>query len=488
MGFFRTKRMSFLIAVSTAVLLLITATTSWLGVSAASGFASPAFQQQWNSVEGTIPNFWGPLSTARDGQAEPYLEGSYNGQTGQRLVQYFDKARMEQTTPTSGVSNGLLTVELKSGNLQLGDNSFQQRAAANIGIAGDPGTPGPTYASLGALQEKSPQFNGPVALAYDIPSNAFHDVLPGSDPALAFGAYIADPGGRFGQNVPQIFVNFLNKIPGGYLGSMGYPISPAFVANVQVAGVPNVTVAIQAFQRKVLTYTATNPAAFQVEFGNIGQHYYQWRYTAPTPPTPPTPPAGAISAPSFANVADTSLTVVYSTPAPACGTAEYRVAGNAAWISDIDTFACAAPNAATTQSVDLSGLAPKTTYEVRPAVKGLDQAVAYGPVGTVTTAPATAVEVSSPAVSNLTGTSVTLTFTTSAPTCAVVQYRVHGTSKWGADVDIGALACAAGDASQTHAKNLTGITPGTTLDVRGAAKDVSGVVHYSAAVTFTTPK
>src|SRR5215510_5196260 len=157
-------------------LLLITAMlTAWLwsGVSAASAFASPAFQAQWNSVESVIPNFWGPLSTARDGQAEPYVEGSFNGQAGMRLVQYFDKARMELTTPTSPVTNGLLTGELKSGQLQLGDNSFPQQAAANIGIAGDPNTPGPTYASLGQLPEKSPQASGSVNLGYDVASNTF---------------------------------------------------------------------------------------------------------------------------------------------------------------------------------------------------------------------------------------------------------------------------------------------------------------------------
>jgi len=76
-------------------------------------FASPAFAQQ------------GPLATARAGQTEPYAEGVDNGQPGVRLVQYFDKARMEQTNPDRPVTNGLLTVELKSGNLQRGDVSFE---------------------------------------------------------------------------------------------------------------------------------------------------------------------------------------------------------------------------------------------------------------------------------------------------------------------------------------------------------------------------
>jgi hypothetical protein len=267
------------------------AVASWwhADVHAASAFASPAFQQQWNSVESVIPNFWGPLSTARDGQSEPYVEGTYNGQSGMRLVQYFDKARMELTNPTTGVvTNGLLTVELKSGQLQLGNDSFQQRAPAAIGIAGDPGAAGPTYASLAQLPEKTPQASGSVSLSYTVATNMFATTTPSTDPAATFGAYISDPGGRFGQNVPQGFVDFLNRIPGGYLPAMGYPISPAFAASVQVAGKANVPVIIQAFQRKVLTYTPSNPQAFKVEFGNIGQHYYEWRYsgagTATAPP------------------------------------------------------------------------------------------------------------------------------------------------------------------------------------------------------------
>jgi hypothetical protein len=37
-------------------------------------------------------------------------------------------------------------------------------------------------------------------------------------------------------------------------------------------------VLIQAFERRVLTYTPDNPPGFTVEYGNIGRHYYTWRY------------------------------------------------------------------------------------------------------------------------------------------------------------------------------------------------------------------
>ena len=66
--------------------------------------------QQYEMGETTLINFWGPLATARDGQIEPYVEGSVNGQAGARLVQYFDKARMDKFfTTASGIYTKLGT-------------------------------------------------------------------------------------------------------------------------------------------------------------------------------------------------------------------------------------------------------------------------------------------------------------------------------------------------------------------------------------------
>jgi hypothetical protein len=57
----------------------------------------------------------------------------------------------------------------------------------------------------------------------------------------------------------------------------GLPITEAYWARVKVGGQVK-DVLIQAFERRVLTYTPSNPPAYQVEWGNIGQHYYKWRY------------------------------------------------------------------------------------------------------------------------------------------------------------------------------------------------------------------
>ncbi len=37
-------------------------------------------------------------------------------------------------------------------------------------------------------------------------------------------------------------------------------------------------VLMQCFQRRCLTYTPGNAEGWQVEAGNVGRHYYEWRY------------------------------------------------------------------------------------------------------------------------------------------------------------------------------------------------------------------
>ncbi len=259
-------------------------------VGAAADFAAPVFRFQWESVELNTPNFWGPLANASPGIQEPYVEAA----GGKRLVQYFDKARMELAGPNA-VTNGLLTVELKTGKMQVGDNAFEQRLPATIGVAGDPGQAGPTYADLAKLPERSPQATGAI-LTTTYANGAFvqSNVVP-TDPQLALVQYVGDPGGRFGQYVPRAFWEYLNGLPLPWQSVLGFPISPAFGTQLAVGGISR-PVFIQAFERRVLTYTPGNPAGFTVEFGNIGQHYYQWRYNQTVPAPVPSPLPGVTNA------------------------------------------------------------------------------------------------------------------------------------------------------------------------------------------------
>ena len=61
------------------------------------------------------------------------------------------------------------------------------------------------------------------------------------------------------------------------LRTVGVPLTPFFFTQVRISGKMQ-WVVVQAFERRVLTMTADG----LVEFGNIGQHYYQWRYAAGT--------------------------------------------------------------------------------------------------------------------------------------------------------------------------------------------------------------
>ncbi|MEI6045483.1 MAG: hypothetical protein WCS37_14135, partial [Chloroflexota bacterium] len=66
-------------------------------------------------------------------------------------------------------------------------------------------------------------------------------------------------------------------LPQDWLFVMGYPISEPYQTEITLAGKPT-QVLIQVFERRVLTYTPSNADPFKVEQGNVGQHYYQWRY------------------------------------------------------------------------------------------------------------------------------------------------------------------------------------------------------------------
>ncbi|MDQ2787624.1 MAG: G1 family endopeptidase [Chloroflexota bacterium] len=251
-------------------------------VGAASTFAAPAFQQQWQHGEAITPNFWGPLGAAHDGQQEPYKEAP----GGQRLVQYFDKGRMELTNGV--VTNGLLAMEMITGQIQMGDTTFESHPPPTIPIAGDPDNAGPTYAALGstakALLDAAPAQVGKSTQA--VVSTA-GDLSVSTTTATAPAVFtLYDDATK--HNVPKAFADY--RATAG-LPTIGYARSEPFFTTVKVAGTPR-QVLVQVFERRVLTYTATNPAAFQVEMGNVGRHYYQWRYGSANA-VPPTAPASA---------------------------------------------------------------------------------------------------------------------------------------------------------------------------------------------------
>ncbi|MCA1667099.1 MAG: hypothetical protein LC793_06820 [Thermomicrobia bacterium] len=235
---------------------------------AASAFATPAFQTQWMHDEAIAPGSWGLPDPTRPGTQEIYQDAPDR----RRIVQYFAKGRMELTN--GKVTSGLLASELVQGRLQTGDAMFDANSPPAIPIAGDPGNPGPTYA---ALMDKAASLLTRAASTPGAPITtivaADGTVATGSTAAAA-APVIAAFDAATKHNVPDVFVNYRN-ITG--LPMIGLAISEPFRVAVNVAGKPQ-PVLVQVFERRVLTYTVDNPDPYKVEMGNVGQHYYQWRY------------------------------------------------------------------------------------------------------------------------------------------------------------------------------------------------------------------
>jgi polysaccharide biosynthesis protein PslG len=261
-------------------------------------YASPNFRAVWERTdrpiaEGRLPQprtwLWGPQPNTA-AHREPY--GDSPG--GSRLVQYFDKSRMEINNPANNqVTNGLLVVEMITGRLQIGDNAFSDRAPAEQAVAGDPieaNPNGPTYASFRNVAYPVNAAKAPNRMGQTVTAVLGRDGSVRDDAGLArYNAVIGSYDTNLGHNVPRVFTDFFAQrglvYEGGYRQgqvidanfAVGLPVSEPFWARVRVGGVEK-DVLMQAFERRVLTWTPDNPDGFKVEMGNVGQHYLRWRY------------------------------------------------------------------------------------------------------------------------------------------------------------------------------------------------------------------
>jgi hypothetical protein len=301
--------------------------------AAAEPFADPAVEANWSRADLPVAArmtdrswLWGPeprmitVETYREGYLEREIAQTVSQPSQKRLVYYFDKARMELTNPSmknrGGITNGLLVVEMVNGQLQLGDAFFGKGyAPAEVAVAGDPlgVNPGaPTYRSFLAVATLDSVTNRAQNRVNEgVTATISRAGTGGDNPSLAGAVTISHFDENFGHNIPNVFWEFMNrtgpvfvvqrhkagdkanqpvfKPEGGLAGeiveqplfnwieTMGYPVTEPYWSNVRVGGQEK-PVLIQLFQRRVLTYTPSNPPATQVEMGNVGQHYYEWRY------------------------------------------------------------------------------------------------------------------------------------------------------------------------------------------------------------------
>jgi uncharacterized protein YkwD len=333
------------------LLQFVSLVAGWRGDAPVALAAPPAdgpIHDTWRRTDGPVAAglvsrtwMWGPAAIS-DVLPEPYAESP----GGMRDVQYFDKSRMEITVPGADrsspwyVTNGLLVVELVTGRVQTGHAQFEQYEPAQINIAGDPdGTSGPTYAALAAVRNRPALAGGAMiierinrdgaisadtALASYGAQVAFRLTVEGIDHQIAapFWEFMqsegtVDDGGQI-VDAPL----FLNPFY-----ATGFPIIEPYWATVPVRGQP-LDVLIQCFERRCLTWTPSNNPGWQVEAGNVGQHYLLWRSRqGPATATPGPSATSTATATATNTVASTatntqtsqgSTTTATSTTPPAC--------------------------------------------------------------------------------------------------------------------------------------------------------------------------
>ncbi len=288
-----------------------------------------AFRRVWERTDGLVADnnvartwYWGPAPL------ETFDEAYVEGVEGQRRVQYWDKGRMEISNPNDNpnnawyVTSGLLPIEMIGGRIQTGDTKFERRTRANIPIAGDPDAEtnpdAPTYADFFAvttvlldsrLQPILADPIGPVAADSAAPPrfgdlvaeavNSEGEVERRPELAAAYpGTRIVYYDGVLSHNIPEVFWNFLQQVGlveingtqrqdllMDWLYMMGHPASEPYWVTTDVNGQEQ-NLLVQVYERRVLTYNPNNPPAWQVEFSNVGQHYYTWRYALTTAPPP----------------------------------------------------------------------------------------------------------------------------------------------------------------------------------------------------------
>ncbi len=253
--------------------------------------ADPLFYTAWERVDRPVLEgralrswTWGPVGHAA--VQEPFGEAT-------RLVQYFDKGRMERN-PIVGdgpsfVSNGLLVVEMLSGRIQIGPAQYETRPPPALPLGGDgSGNPAPSYAAFARVASLSGENRATAAVGTALTAHLDADgtVHPGAAPAsAAVAAYRPETG----HNIPDVFYRYLTAsgpiYDNGYhtapiydwVATVGYPISEAYWTRITIGGTTQDVLA-QAYQRQILTYIPAYTAPWNVQLANVGATYYRWRY------------------------------------------------------------------------------------------------------------------------------------------------------------------------------------------------------------------
>ncbi|MEZ4572601.1 MAG: CAP domain-containing protein [Thermomicrobiales bacterium] len=212
---------------------------------------------------------------------EPYLESP----DGSRDVYYFDKARVEIGSEQAEkdpdlLTAGLLVRDMILGSAQVGDNAYTDIGPAAIPLAGDPlefNENAPTYASLAGVATVDGENQSSPRFGQSIVETISRSGAVGENSGLAGQAVYGSYNTETGHNVAVVFENYFETLPVKWWEVVGLPVTEPYWARVMVSGEPR-WVLVQAFERRLLTFTPSNAPEWQVEMGNVGRHYYTWRY------------------------------------------------------------------------------------------------------------------------------------------------------------------------------------------------------------------
>lgn len=247
----------------------------------------PAIAARWEAADGPVARHeivrgwvWGPSAIAVAADDAP---GTLDGV---RRQVYFDKGRLDIADPSADATQpwfavgAQLVTEMLAGAIQTSAGDWIERGPAEIPVVGDPDQPDPvTYATLGAVSRlptadaplRAADATGTTVTALLAPDGTVvADAVP--SPSIAVARYDATTG----HNIAQPFADWEASQPYSALYVLGHPLSEPYWVKARVAGVDQL-VMLQAFERRVLSYTPENPDGWQVESGNAGQHYRAWR-------------------------------------------------------------------------------------------------------------------------------------------------------------------------------------------------------------------
>jgi hypothetical protein len=252
-------------------------------------FASPAFQRTFVAEAAATTHgldLWGsdPLSW----RVEPYAGAPNN----RRVVQYFERGRMEVETGSNQVTLGALAHELTTGEIDLGDGVVQERQSPEISIdSGEIDSRVPTYLTLSRFVGQRQEDRTGERITSWIDRSGV--VSNSSTPQLVrFGEYVEESG----HNIPDVTVQLFSQPEfqdQKWIKYFGYPITEPFWTEFRRKDemFPSL---VQVFERRILIYSPGLETSRAFTIGSSGRHYSLWRYGTEPDPAAVQPPEDAL--------------------------------------------------------------------------------------------------------------------------------------------------------------------------------------------------